>query len=235
MTRGAALLSRSLLAFTASLLIAAAALPEIVEVELTLPLPARLDLRGRENVVVTPFLTVSLDGDSGVGENAKVDVQKEFDRYLRRILRRTTRLKVLESGPLDFPSYDLKDLSEDGDFWRYVGETTQADLILAGGIDFDVHRLKGYREEPFSAGSATYFRRVLVEKSGFEFDILMLVIDGRSGGLLFADNFKDFREFDRARVDPLVGMYENLDALEARIMNIFAERTLTTARSMFSH
>lgn len=210
-------------------------LAEIVEVELVLPLPARLDLRGRDTVVVTPFLTVNLDGDSGPSEYREVNVQKEFDRYLKRIVRRTTRLKVLESGPLDFPTFNLVDLAEDGDFWRYVGETTQADLILAGGIDFDVHRLKGYREEPFSAGSATYFRRVLVEKSGFEFDILMLVIDGRNGKLLFADNFKDFREFERARVDPLVGMSENLDRLEARIMNIFAERTLKTPRAMFSH
>jgi len=213
---------------------AVASWAEVVEIELTLPLPARLDLRDRKNVVVTPFLTVSFDGETST-EIRDVNVQKEFDRYLKRILRRHTKLKVMESGPLDFPTHDLGSLATDGDFWRYVGELTQADLILAGGLDFDVQKIQGYRVEPFSTSSTTYYRQVLIEKAGFEFDILVMVIDGKTGRLLFADNFKDFREFDQARLDPLVGMYENLDALEARIMNIFAQRWLKTPRSMFSH
>jgi hypothetical protein len=205
-----------------------------VEVELTLPVPARIDLRGRSNVVVTPFLTVSFDGEN-TEEFRGVNVQKEFDGYLKRILRRNTKLKVLESGPLDLPTHDLASLAKDGDFWRYVGEITQGDLILAGGVDFDVKKRTGYREEPFSTNSTTYYREVLVEKAGYEFDILMLVVDGKTGNLLFADNFKDFREFERARLDPLVGMYENLDALEGRIVGIFTERWLKTPRLMFSH
>ncbi len=226
--------SRTLILCLFGLLVAMASWAEVVEVELTLPVPARIDLRGRDNVVVTPFLTVSFDGEN-TAEFREVNVQEEFDGYLKRILRRNTKLKVLESGPLDFPTYDLASLAKDGDFWRYVGETTQADLILAGGLDFDVKKRKGYRVEPFTTSSTTYYRQVLIEKSGFEFDILMLVFDGKTGALLFADNFKDFREFERARVDPLAGMYENLDALEGRIMGIFAQRWLKTPRLMFSH
>lgn len=216
------------------LLASVASWAEVIEVELTLPLPARIDLRGMDNVVVTPFMTVSFDGENAA-EFREVNVQEEFDGYLKRILRRNTQLKVLESGPLDFPTHDLASLAKDGDFWRYVGEITQADLILAGGLDFDVQKRKGYRVEPFTTASTTYYRQVLIEKSGFEFDILMLVLDGKTGALLFADNFKDFREFEKARVDPLAGMYENLDALEGRIMGIFTERWLKTPRLMFSH
>jgi hypothetical protein len=226
--------SRTLILCLFGLLVAMASWTEVVEVELTLPVPARIDLRGMDNVVVTPFLTVSFDGES-TAEFREVNVQEEFDGYLKRILRRNTHLRVLESGPLDFPTYDLASLAKDGDFWRYVGETTQADLILAGGLDFDVKKRKGYRVEPFTTSSTTYYRQVLIEKSGFEFDILMLVLDGKTGALLFADNFKDFREFERARVDPLAGMYENLDALEGRIMGIFTQRWLKTPRLMFSH
>lgn len=225
---------RSFVLFLLCLTAATASWAEVVEIELTLPLPARLDLRDRNNVVVTPFLTVSFDGESS-DEIRGVDVQKEFDSYIKRVLRRNTKLKVLESGPLDFPSYDLATLAKDGDFWRYVGELTQADLILAGGLDFDVQKVMGYRVEPFMTSSTTYYRQVLVERAGYEFDILILVLDGRTGELIFADNFKDFREFEKARVDPLVGMYENLDALEGRIMGIFAQRWLKTPRLMFSH
>ena len=217
-----------------SLLVAAAPRAEVIEVELVLPLPAKLDLRDHQTVVVAPFLTVSFDGESHA-EVGEIDVQEEFDGYLNRILRRNTHLEVLEAGPLDFPTRDLSRLARDGDFWRYVGELTQADLILAGGLDFDIEKRRGYRVEPFSTSSSTtYYRQVLVERSGYEFDILMLVLEGKTGKLLYAENFKDFREFDRARVDPLVGMYENLDALENRIVGIFTQRWLRTSRSMFS-
>lgn len=206
---------------------------EIVEVELTLPLPARLDLRERKTIMVAPFLTVSFDGEENV-ELGDVDVQAEFDGYLKRVLRRSTGLKVVDGPPVELPTRDLSDLSKDGDFWRFVGETSQADLIIAGGIDFDIEKRKGYRVEPFSTASTTFYRQVLVEREGFEFDILIMVIDGETGALLFADNFKDFREFERARVDPLVGMYENLNALENRIIGIFSRRWLRTSRSMFA-
>ncbi len=226
---------KSLRFWLLSFLVAALAPAEVVEVELLLPLPAKLDLTDHGTVVVAPFLTVSFDGESSA-ELGDVDVQAEFDGYLNRVLRRHTDLKVLESGPLDFPSHDLSKLAKDGDFWRYVGETTQADLILAGGLDFDIEKRRGYRSEPFSTSSGmTYYRQVLVERSGYEFDILMLVLDGKTGDLLYAENFKDFREFDRARVDPLVGMYENLDALEGRITGIFTRRWLRTSRAIFSH
>lgn len=226
---------RVLTIYLLSLVIAASLAAEVVEVELTLPLPARLDLRDRNTVAVVPFMTVSFDGESS-SEIGDLDVEGEFDSYLNRVLRRNTHLKVLESGPLEFPTRDLSKLARDSDFWRFVGESTQADLVLAGALDFDIETRSGYRTEPFTATSTTtFYRQVLVERSGYEFDILMLVLDGRSGELMFADNFKDFREFERARVDPLVGMYENLDALEDRIVGIFTQRWLRTTRSMFGH
>ena len=225
---------RRVLAILSLLSLASSAGAEVVDVELSLPVPARIDLRDHDTVVVAPFITVSFDGE-GTAEFRGVDVQKEFDRYLRRLLRRSTQLKVLESGPLRFPTTDLSSLARDKEFWRFVGESTQGDLILAGAIDFDVKKRSGYQVQPYYTAGGTFYRQVLVERSGFEFDILMLVLDGDSGALLFADNFKDFREFDRARVDPLAGMYENLDALEGRIRGIFTERWLTTSRSMFSH
>ena len=221
------------IALSVGLLLGTMAWADVVEVELTLPLPARLDLRGKTNVVVTPFLMVSFDGESS-SEFGQVNVQREFDGYLKRLIRRNTKLKILDSGPLDLPTYDLADLARDTDFWRYVGETSQADLILAGGLDFDEEKRQGYRSEPYFQGGFTYYRQVLVERSGFEFDILIMVLDGKTGALLHADNFKDFREFSRARADPLAGMYANLDALEGRIIGIFAQRWLKTPRLMFS-
>ena len=206
-----------------------------VEVRLALPVKARIDLKDRRTVAVAPFLVLSQEGSESV-ERRGVDVEKEFDRYLRRLIRRNTRLKVLETGPVDFPTYDLEDLSEDTDFWRYLGERSQADLIVSGSLDFDVQDRSGYRTEEYVSpfDGRTYYRQVLVENTGYEYDIVMQVFDGLTGEQLFADNFKDFRQFEAERADPLAGMFENLYALEDRIAGIFTQKWVEARRVLFN-
>ena len=213
----------------------AAARAEQVEVRLRLPVRARIDLMDRRTVTVTPFLVLSQEGSSSV-ERRGVDVEKEFDRYMRRLIRRNTRLKILESGPVDYPTFDLEDLAQDAEFWSYLGERTQADLIVSGSLDFDVQDRSGYRTEEYISpfDGRTYYRQVLVEDTGYEFDIVMQVYDGRTGELLYADNFKDFRQFEAERADPLAGMFENLYALEDRIAGIFTQKWVEARRVLFN-
>lgn len=206
-----------------------------VEVRLSLPQKARLDLDGRETITVAPFLVVSQEGANSLRTN-DVDVQAEFDRYMLKTLRRETELKVIEAPPrVDYPTYDLAQLSREQDFWRAIGERTQADLILSGGLDFDMQDRTGYRTEEYTSpyNGRTYYRQVLVEQTGFEYDILLQVYDGRTGELLYADNFKDFQSFATDRADPLRGMFENLYSLEDRIVGVFAQKEVEATRLLF--
>lgn len=206
-----------------------------LEVRLTLPQRAKLDLQGRKSVAVTPFIVVSQEGESGF-EGQRIDVQEEFERYLLKTLRRETDLKTLESGPVDFPTFDLNQLAREKAFWRALGERTQADLLLAGGLDFDIQDRTGYRTEEFVSpfDGQTYYRQVLVEQTGFEYDILMQVYDGKTGELLYSDNFKDFQSFEGESVDPLQGMFENLYSLEDRIVGVFTQKEIEASRVLYT-
>ena len=206
-----------------------------VDVALLLPVRARLDLRDRSSITVAPCLVVSEEGEESA-QRRGVDVQREFERYLARLLRRNTRLKIIDSGPVDYPSYELAALSSDQDFWRVLGERTQADLIVLCSLDFDVQDRSGYRTEEYVSpfDGRTYYRQVLVEQTGFEYDIVMQVFDGRTGDQLYSDNFKDFKQFEGERADPLAGMFENLYALEDRIAGIFAQKQVQTTRVLFT-
>jgi hypothetical protein len=206
-----------------------------VEVRLRLPVRARIDLMDRKTVTLAPFLVISQEGEESI-ERRGVDVEHEFNRYLRRLIRRNTKLKILDSGPVDYPTYDLEDLAEDSDFWRFVGERTQADLIVSGSLDFDVQDRSGYRTEEYISpfDGRTYYRQVLVEHTGYEYDIVMQVFDGKTGEQLYADNFKDFRQFEAERADPLAGMFENLYALEDRIAGIFTQKWVEASRVLFT-
>ena len=205
-----------------------------VEVRLTLPQRARLDLAGRKTLAVLPFIVISQEGEERI-QGRNIDVQKEFARYLLKLLRRDTELKIIESGAVDFPVYDLDQLAKQQDFWAAQGERLDADLILTGGLDFDVQDRTGYKTEEFVSpyNGRTYYRQVLVEQTGFQYDILMQVYDGRTGALLYQDNFKDFQSFE-GEADPLAGMFENLMSLEDRILNVFTQKEVEATRVLYT-
>ncbi|MEM8993567.1 MAG: hypothetical protein AAGF23_02120 [Acidobacteriota bacterium] len=208
---------------------------DTTEVKLTLPVRARLDLSGRRTIAPVPFIMVSQEGEGRV-PGRDIDVQAEFERYLLKLLRRETDLKVLETGRVSFPTFDLDMLARDRDFWRALGDRLQSDLILAGSLDFDIQDRSGYRTEEYVSpfDGRTYRRQVLVEETGFEYDIVMQVYDGRSGELLYSDNFKDFKQSEGESADPLVGMFQNLYSLEDRIVGIFAQQQVEATRILFS-
>lgn len=206
-----------------------------VEVRLKLPVRARLDLTNRHSLLPAPFIVVSQEGEGGL-KGTNIDVQREFERYLNKILRRETDLRIIESGPVDYPTYDLQMLARDAEFWRVLGERTQADLILVGSLDFDIQDRSGYRTEEYTSpfDGRTYYRQVLVEQTGFEYDIVVQVFDGRTGEMLYTDNFKDFKSFEGERADPLQGMFENLYALEDRLLGIFTQKEIEATRTLFT-
>jgi hypothetical protein len=223
----------------AVVLVALAAAPSAadVEVRLRLPVRAKVDLEGRRSVTLAPFLVVSREGQNGERvRGSALDVQKEFERYLTKLVRRETDLRLVESGAIDYPTFDLELLASNRDFWRAVGERAQADLVLAGSLDFDVQDKSGYRTEEYVSpfDGRTYFRQVLVEQTGFDFDIVMMVFDGRTGERMYFDNFKDFKQFEGERTDPLQGMFENLAALEDRILNVFTQKSVEAVRVLLT-
>lgn len=224
------------IAVLALVLLAAPALGGVVRVQLTLPVRAGLDLEGRRSVGLAPFLVVRQEGQSARLRGRDVDIRGELERYLLRVLRRDTDLAVSPFESVTFPSFDLDQLAKDRDFWRALGERQQVDLILAGSLDFDIQDRSGYRLEEYTSpyDGRTYTRQVLVEQSGFEYDILMQVYDGRTGEQLYTDNFKDFRSFEGESTDPLAGMFQNLVALEDRIAGIFTEKKVEASRAIFT-
>jgi hypothetical protein len=227
---------RKLVAFALLALAGAGALQAVVEVRLRLPVRARLDLQGRKTVAAAPFLVVSREGTGESPRGTAIDVQREFERYLVKVLRRETDLKVLETGPVDYPTFDLDLLAQNRDFWRGLGEKLQADLVLAGSLDFDVQDKSGYRTEEYVSpfDGRTYYRQVLVEQTGFDYDIVLMVFDGRTGERLYFDNFKDFKQLEGEKADPLAGMFENLISLEDRIVGVFTQKTVEATRILLT-
>ena len=220
--------------------LAVAALPlsaaaGVTEVKLKLPLKPKLQIAGDEKVAIAQFV-IANNGERKNDRASKVDVQSEFQRYLRKQLGKSTKLKLVEVQATRLPGIDMKTLEANRDFWKELGAKTGADYIISGILDFDINDKSGYRTEEFvsPADGRTYYRQALVETTGFVFDIDIAVFNADTGEKVLEDNFRDFKEFDQRNYDEILGLFENLRSLETQLVGIFVPQETSATRYVFT-
>ena len=218
-------------------LILASACSSSQEVKLRLPLRPKLAVTGRERISLAPFLVASKLSDKKDAPRYKdLDLDAEFRRYLGKQLGKRTKMTIVTMPPdVRLPSQNLKDLGEALEFWRGVGTRTGVDILLTGVVDFRVENKSGYRAEEYRSpiDNRIYYRQVLVESTGFTFDVTVVAIDGHTGTKLFQENFRDTKEKNRRATDELVGLFENLFSLENQLLGLFVVREREANRYVF--
>src|SRR5436190_5010299 len=219
----------------ALLAIAVSAFAGVMEVKLKLPVKPKLKITGDERIAIAPFIIAS-KGEKKSDRAAKVDVQSEFNRYLRKQLNKSTKLKIVDVPQTRLPGTDMKSLEGARDYWKDLGARTGADFIVTGIVDFDINDKSGYRTEEYTspADGRTFYRQVLVESTGFVFDIDLAVFNADTGEMVLEENFRDFKEFDQRNYDEILGLFENLRALETQLVGIFVSQETSAARYMFT-
>jgi hypothetical protein len=209
----------------------------VVQVDLKLPLKAKLNIGGGEKAAIAPFIIVSSQTDVKKDRAGKIDLQSEFGRYLKKQLTKSTSFKLVDLGTTRLPTSNFKELSANKDFWKDLGRKSGADFIISGVIDFDIQDKAGYRTEEYVSplDGRTYYRQVLVESTGFVFDIVIAVFDADSGEKKIEENFRDFKEFDQRNYDEIQGLFENLRSLETQILGIFVAQEASAQRYLFTN
>ncbi len=207
----------------------------VTEVKLKLPLKPKLQISGDEKLAIAPFV-IANNGEKKNDRASKVDVQSEFARYLRKQLSKSTKLKLIDTPQTRLPGNDMKSLESNRDFWKSLGAKTGADFIVSGVVDFDINDKSGYRTEEYVSpqDGRTYYRQVLVETTGFVFDIDIAVFNADTGEKVLEDNFRDFKEFDQRNYDEILGLFENLRSLETQLVGIFVPQETSATRYVFT-
>jgi len=207
----------------------------VLEVKLKLPLKPKLQIAGDEKVAIAPFI-IGNNGEKKSDRASKVDVQSEFGRYLRKQLTKSTKLKLVDVPQTRLPGSTLKALEQNRDYWKDLAAKTGADYVVSGVLDFDINDKSGYRTEEYvsPADGRTYYRQVLVETTGFVFDIDIVVFNGDTGEKVLEDNFRDFKEFDQRNYDEILGLFENLRSLETQLVGIFVPQETSATRYVFT-
>jgi len=222
-------------AFVLAALVPLALNAGVTEVKLKLPLKPKLQISGDEKIAIAPFVIVN-NGERKNDRASKVDVQAEFARYLKKQLTKTTKLRLVDPGNVRLPGTDMKSLEAHPDFWKAIGQKTGADYVISGLLDFDIADKSGYKTEEFvsPADGKTYYRQVLIETTGFVFDIDIAVFNADTGEKVLEDNFRDFKEFDQRNYDEILGLFENLRSLETQLVGIFVPQETSGSRYVFT-
>jgi hypothetical protein len=203
----------------AALVLSLPAQAGVREVKLKLPLRPKLAVTGREKVSLAPFIVASkLSERKDAAKYKDVDLDSEFRRFLGKQLAKA-----------------LKELGESAAFWKDLGSRTGADILLTGIVDFKVEDKSGYRAEEYVSriDGRTYFRQVLVESTGFTFEVTMVALDGKTGLKLYQETFKDTKEKGRRVTDELLGLFENLFSLENQLLGLFVVRERDANRYLY--
>ena len=231
--------SRQIL-IASSVLVAALLLAALVdagsrEIRLELQVRPKLELTGSEKVYIGPFL-LEPRGDRA-RPSRTFDVSEEFERFLHRLVRKHTSLNVLETDrTIRPPVRDSLQLESQTAYWRQLGELTGADLVVTGSIDYQVLDRAGFRTEKYVSpvDGQTYYRQVMVEQTGFSYDVLLMVFETTTGELVYSEQLQDFQQRGADELDDFNGMFSNLFQLEDKLVNLFASRSIQGKRYLFT-
>lgn len=221
--------------FVAVLGVAAGAGAASKELRINLWIEPDLQLDGSERIYIGPVLVEQRGGSKQSSED--LEASREFDDYLRKILRRKTRLDVLPVlEGLELPTSDPIELATMKQFWIDLGTATDADYIVAASIDVKVLDRAGYNTEEYVSPTdgKTYFRQVLVEETGFNFDILLTVYDGDTGEQILSEQITDFKERSDRKLRETEDMFAELYNLDNRLLGVFVPRSVVAKRTLYT-
>lgn len=87
-------------------------------------------------VIVAPFINENQNNIFWRGRS--IDFAREFENYLRSLLRTAPGLRVLPKKEIELPSRDPLLLWREEKFWAEVAQSQGADYVIAGAVEVDV-------------------------------------------------------------------------------------------------
>ena len=204
------------------------------EIMVVLQVEPELDLDGTEKIYLGPIMVEPRAEQASRGLDQIAS--REFENYLRRLLRRETRLELVDPiEDLVIPTRDPLELVEITPFWMDIGQETGADYIVTAAIDVDIRDRAGYQAEEYVSpqDGKTYFRQVMIEETGFDYDILVTIFNAHTGEVAHSEQITDFQEQSERKLEIYTDMFDDLYTLENPLLGIFVPRHIRAKRNLF--
>jgi hypothetical protein len=196
-------------------------------VAVDLPVPPRLTLEGFETLLVTSFLHEEIN---------LLDTNRELVRFLRSEFHKYTDLDVLDINPPPaIPEQQVEELLANIEFWKHLGRTYEADLIVSGVVKYDREDISSFQNVDYiSERTGQKVRETrFVEQEQFIYHLDIFFIDGATGELLFRDRMQRAVIFQGSQNDPITAFYSISETIADDVLSVVTLRTRQDTRIIF--
>jgi hypothetical protein len=165
-------------------------------------------------------------------EETKPDTQKPAATDHRPVDPKAAEPKIRNEK--DFQKYDK--IFADTAYWKKLGEEYQNPLIVTGTVLFTPHQAAGFvttnREVYDSFGRRSVIPvRTYMERKGFILQPKFVFIDGRTGAILYSENFREEILYNAQQNTPALSSYfELMDRLVPSFLSTLSAQKVRGSR-----
>lgn len=217
---------RILTALLAFLISAGAVMAGVVEVQIHLPVPQKIDITGMRRLLVGGFRA---------NDDPSLDIDMEYARYLKEMLRKRTNLEIIDADPPPLPEQELRDIVKNSSYWKRIAQRFSADLIVAGTVNFERQDKSGFvSEDVISPVTGQRIRRTrYAEREAFSLVLTLFFFRGAGGELLHEERLTEDAMYDGKGNDALTALHQLAERSSEEILGVLMPRVKTETRYLF--
>jgi hypothetical protein len=210
-----------------SLLAISAASAGVIEVQVRLQVPQKIDVTGMRRVLVGGFRA---------GDNPDLDVETEYVKYLRGLLKHKSTFDVIEADAPPLPEQDLADVVKNVAYWKGIAQRFSADLIIAGVVNLERSDRSGFvQEDIINPTTGQRYRRTrYAEREAFTFAVTHYFFKGETGELLYEGRLTEESVYEGRGNDALSSMLQLADRMSPEILGIVTPHEKSETRYLFT-
>jgi hypothetical protein len=185
---------------------------------------------GSDHVTLEPVAQIGSSGSSG----APPDPQKAATDHKPVDPKDPKAADLRIKNEKDFQKYDK--IFADTAYWKKLGEEYQNPLIVTGTVLFTPHQASGFvttnREVYDSFGRRSVIpMRTYMERKGFILQPKFVFIDGRTGAILYSENFREEILYNAQQNTPALSSYfELMDRLVPSFLSTLSAQKVRGTR-----
>jgi hypothetical protein len=234
-----------------------AACANYYEIPLETPIRPKLDVSAFEQILVAGFISGGSEDVDGNLETTRLLRSQLRSRSEMRVIdsdvlplidvasaSRTTPVAPVEGDDPSAPVVIMEDADlepyehvfADVDYWKRIGEEYQQPLIVTGTVMFAPQARSGVVQrdqevyDSFGRRSVVPVRTYM-ERKGFVLKPRFIFIDGRTGTVLYSENFREEVLYNANQTTPALSAYfELMDRLIPSFLSTLSSQTIKGTR-----
>jgi len=220
-------LAAALVALAAGFLPGVPAYAGVVEVQVSLPVPQKIDVTGMRRVLIAGFRA---------NDSPDLDVDVEYVRHLRSLLRHRSNFEIIDADAPPLPEQELADVVRNSAYWKRIAQRFSVDLIIAGVVDFEKLDKSGFvSEDIISPATGQRYRRTrYAEREAFNLAVTHYFFKGSTGEELYEGRLTEESVYEGRGNDPLTALQQLADRMAPEIMGIVMSREKSETRYLFT-